>query len=364
MNGLMNTPDDTESVRDLPESEPTLPPVMIGEDGSTDDGQSIDLDWLLSFTRLLRNYYRLYGVVLAATVVLYVGYFALAGPTYTAVAVLGPPGPSPTGSLIASVGLGSGFAGKLLGAGGTSGVEDPYQDFLQLLPSTRLCEGLVRHSDVAQTIFYQRWDAEKKQWKKPGPLHAVAGAVKSLFFRPSSDHPGVDELGAYLKSSLSVTRSERSVQSGGLLTAGTPYIEVSFKFEDPEQAQKILTAILAEADQIIRDDQRHDVTARIDYLKQELTRQTIATDERTALISILSDQEQLLSMIQADQRYASSLIVTPYASPKPTSPPGPALSVIIVAVMAAFAWAGLVFAGLRSPRVARLIARFRRKTPR
>jgi hypothetical protein len=87
----------------------------------------------------------------------------------------------------------------------------------------------------------------------------------------------------------------------------------------------------------------------------------LAVDERTALISILSNQEQLLTVIQADQRYASTLVVPPYASLKPTSPPPAVVLIMMAAVTSVFVWMAIIFLSMNNTRIGQLIARFKRK---
>jgi hypothetical protein len=132
------------------------------------------------------------------------------------------------------------------------------------------------------------------------------------------------------------------------------YSRVTFTYGDPQQAEKLLNLILHEADEIIRQDQRHDVSARMAFLGREIPTVTVS-DQRESLIALLSNQEQLQMMIEADKRFASSLIDPPYASQWPTSP-GPIVGHVAIAiVLSVFVWAGLVFAAMRFEPVRRFI---------
>lgn len=325
------------------------------------DQSGFDWSRLFSSFSVLRNYIRLYPIVVAVWIIITFTLYAFTKPQYTAEALVGPPGPSPTDSMLSSItdgGVG-GIARKVLGGSGASGSNDPYQEYLQLLPSSRLSQVLIEKDHLLQIIYSDRWDADTKRWKTGGPLHFVTDPIKRLLHRPIYYGPDTDTLTNYLSHSLTVVGSSNG--AGSMLIPGTAtYTKVSFEYDDPHQAEEILNTILLETDQIIREDQRRDVLARISFLRDELSRVTIS-DERSALISILSDQEQLLAMIQADHRYASNLIVTPYASPVPTSPKSPTQTLILAIVFSTFAWAAIVIFGPRIERVGQFIRRFERK---
>lgn len=325
-----------------------------------DDDEGL-LDWarVWSFFSILWSYHRLFGVIFVVAAVCIGVWYATAKQTYTAVAVIGPPGPSPTGSMIASMGVGSltsGLSAKILGGLGSNS-KDPFQEYLQLLPSSRLCEALIGRDHFLQTIYYRRWDNSEKKWKAPGGILRVVNFVKWVLNRPIMDRPGVDDLMNYLTRHISIDAS-KSTQFDRL-TDNSPYKKVSFTYGNPKEAERLLNIILLETDRIIRDEQRRDVTARIAFLRGQLSHTTLSVDERAALISILSSQEQLLSMIHADTRFATTLVIPPYASPTPTSPPGPRTIAVVIVMLSVFVWVGIVFLGTYDKRVERRIAYFK-----
>jgi len=333
-----------------------------GTSASAPKQELFDWSGLWSAVALLREYFRLLAAIFAVILTVILLVTIVIGPTYTAVAIIGPPSPSPTGSMMANINasMGANLASRVLGGATGSISNDPYQEYLQLLPSSRLSKQLITRDHILQTIYYRRWDFEKKQWKSPGPLRIVINAMKRLLNQPVSYQPGVDDLTNYFKNHLTVTRSTVNT-SFSLVPTLSSYLQVTFDYEDPAQAETLLAKVLLETDDIIREDQRHDVTSRISYIKQKLAEQGLAVDERTALISILSNQEQLLTVIQADQRYASTLVVPPYASLKPTSPPPAVVLIMMAAVTSVFVWMAIIFLSMNNTRIGQLIARFKRK---
>jgi hypothetical protein len=144
-----------------------------------------------------------------------------------------------------------------------------------------------------------------------------------------------------------------------LIPGSATYTQVTFESDDPHRAEAILNTILLAPDQIVREDQRRDVVARISALKNELAQVTVS-DERSSLIEVLTAQEQVLTMIQADHRYASNLVVPPFASPWPKSPTP--LGCIIVAILVTLiVWIGLVFLSSRVRWIGSLTGWFRKR---
>jgi hypothetical protein len=142
----------------------------------------------------------------------------------------------------------------------------------------------------------------------------------------------------------------------------TSFATVTLKFRDPAEAERILNLILLEADNIIRQDKRRDVSARINYLNDTLARLNLA-DQKPELIDILSDQQQEMMMIESDHRYASVLIDPPHAPLKPTSPV-PTIDAAIAFVLACLAWLGAVRLTPQSGRLRRLLEKFARPRAR
>jgi len=323
--------------------------------GEESDGSSFDWNKLHAFIAELKRYYRLFWLLFGLLFLVAAVVYLWVPRSYTAVAVLGPPAPSPTSTMISTIsggGIASGLAAKMMG-GGTAGGSDPFQDFQQLLPSTGLAQVLIERDQILQVIFDKKWDAKNRRWKEIGALGGFKNTLKRQMSLPVNDVPDVDDLTSYFDQHLAVSKTSGS--GGGVLGGLSPYIKVSFRYEDPREAERLLTIILAEADRVVREHQRRNVTSRVAFLRKELERSDLSAGERTSIISILSDQEQLLSMVEADQRYASTLIVPPYAASKPSYPPSPATLVVLTAVLSIIGWVLTVAVSIRSRKLQKLI---------
>ncbi len=136
----------------------------------------------------------------------------------------------------------------------------------------------------------------------------------------------------------------------------TSFATVSLRYSSSEGAERLLGLIIHEADNIIREDKRRDVSARIAYLNSALEHLSLA-DQKPELIAVLSEQEQEMMMIESDHLYASKLIDMPYAPLKPTSP-SPVIDSLIALAVSCLAWLAIVRLIPAEGRWARLLAPF------
>jgi hypothetical protein len=337
-----------------------MPPMLDPAAITSDDGPAHKLD-LGAYSHRLRRH----GGLLLALLVVSLGVagavYIFAPQKYMASAVIGPPAPSPTEGLMTAMQGSSGLAQKLTGGGGDT--SDPYQEYLQLIPSSRLCQVLIVKDHILQRIFYDAWDPKTGNWI-PTITHQISAWLKRIAGRPYTEGPNVDDLMLYFQEHITTDEITTGTGLATALEPGTPtYTQVTFDFDDPQQATSILNTILFEADTIIREDQKRDVTARIAFLQNELLHITVE-EEREALISTLAAQEQLLAMLETDPRYASTLVVNPYSPLKPTFPPTlPALA-MMAGVVSFVGWLALVALGFRSRLIAGLLSRFASNRPR
>ncbi|NIJ46990.1 hypothetical protein [Rhizomicrobium electricum] len=317
------------------------------------------------YARKLRQHLLLFPVVLFVFVVLFFLFYAVSKPTYVATAVIGPPNPSPINSMLNSMtGLPkatTGLTSRLLGGGGNGG-NDPFQEYQQLLQTPRLVNELAEHDGVLQVVFGGLWDTEKKVWMEPGGLSRFTAPIKRLMHRPVATHPNSIMLAQYLKSHLSIDQAGSVGQSATASFAGlgsSNYLVLSLRSDRPEKAELLLSKILFRADNIIRQEQMRDVDARIKYIESELLRVT-QSEQRSALIQTMANQEDIKVMMVADKRFAYVLVSPPYASPIPVSPGSPGKALMITAAVSVIVWAGLVLLGAWWPWCGRLIAPFGR----
>ena len=271
-------------------------------------------------------------VLVVAFVVVATLAMAIAEPTYQVTAVIGPPGQRLDATELSGASSAAASLASRLGLKRSlgSGSDNTYDKYISILQSNRLAAGLMHDTSVMQIVFYKSWDADARQWRAPGgPLADAKAMVKGLLHLPVKSRPDSDDLAKFLNTQLTVDAPLNS-----------PFATVSTSFKSPAEAQAILTAILSEADNLIRDERRRDVEARIAYLERILPK-VDAADQRTSLTAVLSEQQQSMMEIEADKRYAYSLIDPPHANVVPTKP-NPKTNYVLAIFLALVCWAGIV----------------------
>lgn len=310
------------------------------ETGTSRMGRSLPL-----VLRKLRMHYFLLILLLLVSLVFGLIIVIVVPPSYTATAVVGPasqtldqlsnPLGGAVGGLASHIGLG---ALSALSGGG-----DTFTQYTEILTSNRIAAKLAQDQNVLRSIFYDRYDWDRHQWKSRDDMfHETIDYLKTLVHYPVKSMPDEDDVIKFLSSKLTVDSP---------LT--TEFSTVTLEAKSPEEAQWLLSTILLDADVLIRSDKKRDVAARIDYLTQIIPTVT-KTDESDALTSLLSMQEQSKMEIAADARYASDVVDTPHADLKPTLPTIGEVSFAMV-LLAIGTWAAMVF---RLPSGHWLLVRF------
>jgi hypothetical protein len=325
-----------------------------------DDAPGESLGQTLSQRRLwndLRTWYPLLVIFALASLGIAFAYVEVKEPVYTATAIVGPADKSdePFASSIGSEMGGIGSIAKHLHAGGMlgqQGLDQSFDEFSALLTANRLLDILIRKDRILPELFPYDWDSAHRRWILHGDvLHTGIAYLQQLLKRPVKSHPDQDDLQKYFEKNLVVDPS-----------LDTTFATVSLRFRSPDGAERLLGTILREADNIIRQDKRRDVAARIAYLNTALVHLTLA-DQKPELIDVLSEQEQEMMMIASDHLYASTLIDAPYAPRKPTSPK-PTIDFAIALALAAFVWLGVVRAVPSESRFLAIFATRRRRRGR
>lgn len=251
---------------------------------------------------------KIIATVVGITMLLAVIYLHVASFTYTIQTEVFPVQPSDTG---ASMGRLSGLA-SLAGIGvGAGGQPSPFQLYTEEIYSRDLADTLVKRQDLMKVIFARDWDSKTGRWREHASvLHSIAGLVKSTLGFPSSPWHAPDgaALQTYISDAITIEQSPTK-----------PTITVVMHHKDPQFGVRFLTALHLMVDDKLRRRQLLQSTNYIRYLDQLLP--TIAVAEyRTAIASILSDQEKQKMIASSDTPYSAQTLGPSFASPMPTSP--------------------------------------------
>lgn len=289
--------DETTSGSALRVEEPTL-----------DSDAPPDIPTSLLFQAIWRGRTLIVAVVGACILLSFV-YLAVYPRQYTVEAVIGPTQDSSGGAKSALAGI----AGVFLGGGGDS--DYSFSKFKQVLVSTRLADRLEKQRGVAKRII-GGWDEETHSWRRPsGVIDGVKSGLKVVLGMPPWTPPDASQLASRLQNLVTVDR----IGGSGPFDLKTQLLRVSVKMADKDYAVQLLSWILRDSDQIVREDQLTNTTNRIRYLKDLLER-TNEVNLNQSLQQILMNEQRTQMTLQADKFYAVDVIDPPHYNSSEFSP--------------------------------------------
>jgi hypothetical protein len=223
---------------------------------------------------------------------------------------------------------------KKLGFGGPSNAnEDLFDQYTRVLRSYRLADVLTGRPEFLALAFPESYDPATGRLRPRGAfMGMVSDSVKAFIGLPLGPSAEDDRIFHFLKDNLSISTPHEGQ---------TDISEVSFRFRDRDSSQRILEIVLKEADSLMRADKKADIAARIAYLKAQLATTTFE-DQRSAIISLLTMQQNTMMVITADHRYASYVVEPPHTPQKATWPD--LISVVALILFLTFAlWSAAIF---------------------
>jgi len=315
-----------------------------------------------NFILKLMSFWKLFCFVLVAVVFVFGVFYVFGKPQYVATAIVGPPNPSPVSSMISSMGQSvvATMSRRIIGGGSSS--NDPFQEYQQLVQAPRLFNSLSQDTDFMRRVFDTRWDNGTNSWAKPGPLQAIKAAVFKILHRPTSDHPEAEALRLYMDNNFTFSSVDSSGTAVAAALAGSSgYFQATLQSDSPDKAEYLLNKMLQRAGELIRAEQLRDVEARIAYLNQQLNKIS-QSDQRDALINVLSSQQSIKVMLVSDKRFAYVLVSQAYAPPTPVSPPSPTKALLFSIFISLCIWVALVHFEARVLLIRKFVGRFQRRT--
>ncbi len=130
----------------------------------------------------------------------------------------------------------------------------------------------------------------------------------TLFLGGASDLSDASDVANYL---------DRHVQMDPVKNSES--LKLVYHHPDREMGIKILRNIVRIGDQLIRQDARRDVDARIEWLRREL-KTTLNPEHRQALTRMLMGEERREMLLSIDTPYALSIVEDANSSSKPSFP--------------------------------------------
>lgn len=240
----------------------------------------------------LRSRWKLVAVVTLFGTAAATAYALLATPIYRAQATIAPPQSGPTNSASAALAAFGGLRAEIADSLGFSVGSSDARRLETLLSSHRLLERVVGKYDLLPALFPDVWNANTKTWTETDP----------------DEIPNVWDAHKTLEKIYRVKVDPR-----------TSTIKISFEFESPEMAVKILRYLLTELASIIQEDELGRLDKNVNFIKNQLS---TATDPiiLSRLQSLLSEQVERAMMAQNTNQIAYELLDPPAASDEKVRP--------------------------------------------
>jgi hypothetical protein len=233
-------------------------------------------------------------------------------PSYTAKMIISPQAPAPGfgsgGTSNSAAGLTSRIAAVLGGPGASSGGE-MFERLKLVVKSQQLARRLDERHGFSREIFASSWDSEKGDWKPKVKMEPSWRQRLDTFLHQTQN--------------LSIGTEALARAVGGMVqfvkVGETQFWEVQIKHSDPEIALRWLIIIFAEADKLLRDQDRAKMRQQVQFLQERVKTAELA-GLRVALYGALIGQEKSLHMMESGLPYAANIVEPAYASALKTTP--------------------------------------------
>lgn len=247
---------------------------------------------LLDLVAVLRRRWRRIALITVLGTGLAVSYALLATPMYRAEAVIGPPQKKAQSGVSSALAAFGGFGAEIAGNLGISLGTTDANRLEAILKSHRLIARVVEKHDLLPVLFHDRWDPTAKKWLAEDP----------------EDVPNVWDAEKLLDG---LYRVKNDAKAGVL--------RVSFEWEDPQMAERMLRYFLDELAVVIQEDELRRIEANRRFAEQQLEK---ATDPVIVakLQALLSEQIEKAMMAQNVEQFAYEAIDPPAVSDKKVKP--------------------------------------------
>jgi hypothetical protein len=228
----------------------------------------------------------------------------LVAPRYTASLVVGPTGRSGPAAMGPRAPALSPAAGRSIAEQGSA--EELVSDFsryLALLTSVPVAERLIQDQDLMQRLFEDAWDKAAGRWRPPpGPGPMLVRGLRWLAGHEVWSPPDAVDLSRHLKKYLAI----ESVSGG-------PLRRLVYRHEERDFALLLLTRLHGATETHLRAEAERRLRAEMAHVNGRLT--GIANLDRSRLLSgMVTEQEEMLMMLEVGLPYAADLLEAPAAA--------------------------------------------------
>ncbi|MBI1911097.1 MAG: hypothetical protein HYS21_03770 [Deltaproteobacteria bacterium] len=219
----------------------------------------------------------------------------------------------------------SGFSTFAQQLGGFSGISLPasasISELLNLLKSNVLRERAIKRNDLLPLFFPERWDQEKKEWKK---ANEGAGRSTSYFigsaFAMIKPHNG-KKVQAAAGQGPTTWDGLRKLNSILIISNDIKdnTITITARHEDPEVAARIVDCMLATLMEHMSSESKRIAGVNKNYLENQLGR-TVDPIIRQKIYNLIAQQIETSMMAEMKESFAFTIIDPPISADRKIFP--------------------------------------------
>jgi hypothetical protein len=190
--------------------------------------------------------------------------------------------------------------GQFMGLGGPP--DRAFESVLTVIGSHNLADILERKYGFAERLLTR---AELRNQK---PLSAYVFPKV-----PISNRTPADALAQFIQDNVVVSRNQ------GPQGQNARFWEISVSHRDPAAAKLFISALVREADEVVRAEMLHEEHDRVAALTSQL-KDISQADIRTGLAKVIIEEEEKQALLLGSAPFAAMILDGPAASSRPTSP--------------------------------------------
>lgn len=195
--------------------------------------------------------------------------------------------------------------------------------------SVELASILQQKYGLLQRIYASSWDSQTGSWQQPeGMVFRIREKLYGIFRFNRWSEPDLETLARHIRGRLKLSEE-----------TDNPFVEIRVEDKDAEFSLWLLTTVLAEADELLKQRDRAANVERKAYLRDRLEH-TSVTEMRRLLLGMLMAEESNSMLLQGTRTYAFQIIEPAFASSRMTEP---SLGRLVVLPILVFLGLGIVY---------------------
>ncbi len=218
-------------------------------------------------------------------------------------------------------------------------------EIIALLNSNILRQEIIRKYNLLPVLFYEQWDAKKKDWKKDdtfafNPFKLIGSIVKVIrpedkvtLKREKKEEEGVPSIWDGLRALDNMVRVNDNIDRNT--------IEISVDFHDPEKAAAILEDFLTTLNSHMSDEAKRVANTNRRYLEEQL-KHTSDPFIKQKIYTLIAHQVETSIMAEVKENFAFK-VLDPPTVPDRKIKPKRASMVILSFLLSLFAAIFLAF---------------------